>query len=446
MFRSVITLALFAAALGCSSSTRPSDDGTPTGDVATDAVATEDSGAGDSGNDPSGDTPIDTAEDTSDGGAGQTTIRIATYNTSLFRDSAGALVDELDGGLSLHARQIARLVQRTQPDILLVNELDHDAENRSAELLNTSYFDVSQDGDDPMGFVAYFAPPSNTGVHSGFDFDNNGAVAATPGSIDYGGDAFGFGTYEGQYAFAVYSRFPILTEQIRCFQNLTWASMPDALLPDDPDTPEDADWYSEEELAVFRLSSKNHCDVPIDVNGETVHFLVSHPTPPAFDGPEDRNGRRNHDEIRLWLDYVSTPDAAYLVDDSGDTGGLPAGAHFVVAGDLNADPEDGSGEQGAIRDLLASELTIDPMPMSAGGAEAAERDGQANASHSGDPALDTADFSDGSVGNLRVDYVIPSSTLELVDAGVFWPTADSPDAALVQVTDHRMVWIDVLLP
>ena len=30
------------------------------------------------------------------------------------------------------------------------------------------------------------------------------------------------------------------------------------------------------------------------------------PTPPAFDGEEDRNGRRNHDEIRFWVDYVST--------------------------------------------------------------------------------------------------------------------------------------------
>ena len=38
---------------------------------------------------------------------------------------------------------------------------------------------------------------------------------------------------------------------------------------------------------------------------QTVHVLASHPTPPTFDGAEDRNGRRNHDEIRFWADYVS---------------------------------------------------------------------------------------------------------------------------------------------
>jgi hypothetical protein len=45
-----------------------------------------------------------------------------------------------------------------------------------------------------------------------------------------------------------------------------------------------------EELEVFRLSSKSHWDVPIVIGRKTVHFLVSHPTPPVFDGPEDRNG------------------------------------------------------------------------------------------------------------------------------------------------------------
>ena len=40
------------------------------------------------------------------------------------------------------------------------------------------------------------------------------------------------------------------------------------------------------------------------IGTKTVHVLASHPTPPSFDGGEDRNGRRNHDEIRFWADYV----------------------------------------------------------------------------------------------------------------------------------------------
>ena len=53
------------------------------------------------------------------------------------------------------------------------------------------------------------------------------------------------------------------------------------------------------------LSSKSHWDVPVRIGNVTLHLLASHPTPPAFDGAEDRNGRRNHDEIRFWSDYLT---------------------------------------------------------------------------------------------------------------------------------------------
>ena len=54
----------------------------------------------------------------------------------------------------------------------------------------------------------------------------------------------------------------------------------------------------------------------------TLHVLASHPTPPTFDGPEDRNGRRNHDEIRFWADYISPGQSGYIVDDEGRSGGI----------------------------------------------------------------------------------------------------------------------------
>ena len=71
--------------------------------------------------------------------------------------------------------------------------------------------------------------------------------------------------------------------------------MPGALLPDDPATEEPADWFTPEELAVVRLSSKSHWDVPIKVGLHTVHFLVSHPTPPVFDGT---GGPQRHAQLR----------------------------------------------------------------------------------------------------------------------------------------------------
>jgi hypothetical protein len=225
--------------------------------------------------------------------------------------------------------------------------------------------------------------------------------------------------------------------------------MPGALLPDDAATPASADWYSAEELAVLPLSSKSHWDIPIRIDGETVHFLVSHPTPPVFDGPEDRNGKRNFDEIRFWSDYVSKGRAGrYIYDDEGRRGGLRGGT-FVIAGDQNSDPLDGDSIPGAIQQLLDNRrINTRVTPSSEGAPEQAALQGGANATHRSDPKFDTADFADGAPGNLRADYVLPSRNLDIVDAGVFWPLSTDPLFRLVgtfpfPTSDHRPVWIDV---
>jgi hypothetical protein len=246
--------------------------------------------------------------------------------------------------------------------------------------------------------------------------------------------------------------YPIDYDAIRTFQNFLWKDMPGALLPDDPATSEAADWYSTEELDVFRLSSKSHWDVPILISKKTVHFLVSHPTPPVFDGPEDRNGTRNHDEIRFWADYITPKKGDYIYDDNGQQGGLKPGSLFVIAGDQNADPFDGDSTSGAIQQLLEHPfINTKVTPSSAGGPEATARDGGANETHEGDPAFDTADFADNTPGNLRADYVLPIKKLNITDAAVFWPTSDDLLFRLVGTfpfpsSDHRLVWIDVRVP
>jgi len=239
---------------------------------------------------------------------------------------------------------------------------------------------------------------------------------------------------------AVYSMFPIDFDNIRTFQNFLWKDMPGALLPDDPDLPGPADWYSEDELDVFRLSSKSHWDVPINVGGSTVHFLVSHPTPPVFDGPEDRNGTRNHDEIRFWADYIHPGRSGYIYDDNGNSGGLAAQAMFVIAGDQNSDPLDGDSIPGSIQQLLNSpKVNTEVTPSSVGGSEQSALQGNANTLHLSDPAFDTADFFDGfppepfggAPGNLRADYVLPRTNMTIPDAGVFWPASSDPLFSLV---------------
>jgi 5'-nucleotidase / UDP-sugar diphosphatase len=266
-----------------------------------------------------------TAEAYSEGGSGRITrtVRVATFNASLNRDTAGALITDLSTPDNAQAQTVAEIIQRVNPDIILINEFDYDADGTAVTLFADHHLGISQNGAAPVAYPYRFIAPSNTGMASGFDLNNDGAVEGPD-------DAFGFGFFPGQFGMAVYSKFPIDAASIRTFQNFLWQDMPDALLPDDPATPAPADWYTPEELAVFRLSSKSHWDLPIQIEGQVVHLLASHPTPPVFDGDEDRNGRRNHDEIRFWADYVNN--APYIVDDLGVSGGLAAGDSFVIVG------------------------------------------------------------------------------------------------------------------
>jgi Endonuclease/Exonuclease/phosphatase family len=377
--------------------------------------------------------------------SGRTTVLFATFNASLNRNFAGQLVTDLSTPDNTQAKTVAEIIQRTRPDVLLINEFDFDQQGMAAQLFQENYLSVSQNGAEPVEYPYHFVAPSNTGIPSGFDLNNNGSV----GGPD---DAFGFGFFPGQFGMVVYSNFPIDYDRIRTFQMFLWKDMPAALLPDDPLTAEPSDWYSPAELAVFRLSSKSHWDVPIEIGGKTIHFLVSHPTPPVFDGPEDRNGTRNFDEIRFWADYLLPSRSNYIYDDQGVYGGLKPGALFVIAGDQNSDPLDGDSIPGAIQQLLDHPLVNTRVtPSSDGAAEQSSLQGGANLSHLSDPSFDTADFADMAPGNLQADYVLPSKKLQIRAAQVFWPTSNDPLFRLVGTfpfpsSDHRLVWIDVRVP
>ncbi|WP_439535213.1 endonuclease/exonuclease/phosphatase family protein [Methyloversatilis sp.] len=432
-------------------------------------------------------TPIALALLATAGAAQAETVRFATFNASLNRDAAGQLLSDLanPGAIGVtasvanriqQARNVAEIAQRVNADVLLVNEFDFDLDgtptassvptglgysSQGAQLFQQNFLSVGQ-GNAVRGVTsgidyAYrYTPNTNTGLASGFDLNNNGVIAG-------GDDAFGFGNYGGQYGFTIYSKYEIVG--VRSFQTFLWKDMPGNLLTNDPTANNLADFYSPAEINALRLSSKNHVDVTVRINGQDVHFLTAHPTPPTFDGAEDRNGKRNHDEIRFWSDYVNG--AGYIYDDQGGTGGLAAGAKFVIAGDYNADPFDGDSYQGAINQLLGDpRVNTSLTPASAGGTAAAtypSNNGTANQSHTGDPQFDTADFSDSAPGNLRVDYVLPSANLEMTDAGIFWPV--DPDTAVANNTgdlfdlvgtfrdpnlyanlassDHKAVWVDV---
>jgi hypothetical protein len=372
-----------------------------------------------------------------------TTVRVATFNAFLNRNEAGELIRDLSTPDDPQARAVAEIIQRVQPDILVLQEFDYDANGEALRLFQEHYLGISQNGAGTIAYPYVFIPETNTGLPSGHDLDNDGQVSLTPGDRYYGGDCFGFGYFPGQYGMVILSRYPLALDNIRTFQTFRWRDMPGALLPIHPDTQKS--WYSDAALEVFRLSSKNHVDVPVLVEDTAIHLLASHPTPPVFDGDEDRNGRRNHDEIRLWRDYITPGAGDYLYDDADQFGGLSPDAAFVILGDLNADPVDGDAYPGAIAQLLDHpRIAPFPIPSSDGGQEF----GSYNY-HLGPPEQDTAA---ASVGGLRLDYVLPSVNLEVIDAGVFWPPSNHTlrylvgDGQPVVSSDHRLVWVDIRVP
>lgn len=355
------------------------------------------------------------------------TIRVATYNASLSRNGAGLLLRAIEKGTDAQIRSVISVIAHVEPDILLINEFDHDLEERAVGAFANA---LAKSG---IIYPHYFTSVPNTGMPSGFDLDNDGSASGP-------GDAFGYGTFPGQYGMLLLSKFPLVTEDIREFSRLLWRDMPEANLPKFEDG---SPYPSNDAQQAMRLSSKSHWDVPTDTPIGRLHILASHPTPPVFDGPEDRNGLRNADEIRFWSHYL---DGVSFEDDDGKSLRFTQD-EFVLLGDLNADPNDGDGVRNAIKSLLEHPKLQDPRPSSKGAREAA-LDG-VNTAHRGDPSLDTADWRDTSgPGNLRVDYALPSRGLTVVDAGVFWPAPGEDAHALLgqgksRASDHHLVWVDL---
>jgi endonuclease/exonuclease/phosphatase family metal-dependent hydrolase len=361
------------------------------------------------------------------------TLRVATFNVSFFAHEAGTLEH------SLRARdpdklKVAEVIRQVRPDIMLLNEFDYEHEPTAVALFLEL---LREPGDDQAGidYSHWYRAEVNTGIQSGLDLDHDGRVGSPA-------DAWGFGAYPGQYGMLLLSRYPIDAKAVRSFQHFRWSQMPGALRPGTTD----ASFYPDAIWSQLRLSSKSHWDVPVQTPLGALHVLAMHPTPPVFDGPEDRHGRRNHDEIRLFADYIDPQRATYLIDDQGRRGAIADDGGFVILGDLNADPADGESRPGAIAQLLQHpRINGGFVPRSPGARAKALADGAPNAEHRGDPAADTGDFFEPASGNLRIDYVLPSSEFEVLDGGVFWPAPDSPDGDLASASDHHMVWLDLRL-
>ena len=304
---------------------------------------------------------------------------------------------------------MARDILAVRPDILLLQRFDYDAGLSALE----SFADLL--GEAGLSYPHRFALRPNTGWMTDLDLNGDGRTHDPE-------DAHGFGEFSGQGGMALLSRYPVEVERVQDLSRLLWHTLPGATLP------EPSQHLSEEALHATRLSAVAQWVVPITVHGKQITVLAFHAGPPVFDGPEDRNGLRNRDELRLW---------SLMLDGSY---GAPLEGPVVVVGTANQDPQDGDARREAIRALLAHDRLQDPEPSSAGGRAAGSAQGGVNDEHTGPASLDTVDWPDlvrDAPGNLRVDYVLPDRALRVEGSGVHWP--ENTDFG----SRHRLVWVDV---
>lgn len=332
-------------------------------------------------------------------------LKIATWNVELDRQGPGLLARDVAGGEDAQVLAVLRVLAALDADVVLLTGVDYDRGLVTAELLADR---LALSG---VSYAHRFALRPNTGTQTGLDLDGDGRAGGP-------GDAQGWGNFAGQGGMLILSRLPVDTDAVRDFSGFLWADLPGALLPEG---------MRPEVQAVQRLSTTGHWEVPlITAGGGRLRLLAFHATPPVFDGPEDRNGRRNHDEAAFWL---------ALFDGRLDL--LPPEPPFVLIGDSNLDPADGDGRPDAIGALLAHPALNDVAPRGA--------HGRAEPGHAGDPALDTAVFAQ--TGGVRVDLVVPGAGLDVAAAGVMWPApGDALPGDLAAASRHFPVWVEIVLP
>lgn len=331
-------------------------------------------------------------------------MRIATWNVGLDRSGPGLLVRDLTRDDDAQIAAIVGVLVALDADVILLTAVDFDHGGVALNLLAER---LAKAG---APYPRQFALRPNSGTQTGFDVDQNGRIGDPR-------DAQGFGLFSGNAGMAILSRLPIDAAQARDFSDFLWRALPDALVPEGTDPGL---------LEIQRLATTGFWDVPVLTETGTLHLLAWHATPPVFDGPEDRNGKRNHDEAAFWLRFLEN-----------DLPIKPPAGPFVLLGDANLDPLDGDGLAQGISALLSNPALQDPSPR--GTHNRSEPD------HAGDPALDTVLYAE--LGGLRLDYVLPSRDLTVTDAGVLWPPASDPlFPDLTAASRHFPVWVDVTLP
>jgi len=285
---------------------------------------------------------------------------------------------------------IVQTITAYTPDILILQGIDYDHQNVAARAFSQL---LNQNGH-PLPYV--LMPPTNTGVPTGLDMDGDRKFG-TPR------DAQGYGRFFGHGSVAILSKFPIQIEQVQSFHDVLWSAV---TLPENL-----TELIPTDSLDVQRLASTVMAAVPVQVADRTLWVLTHHATPPVFDGPEDRNGHRNAAENLFWLGALSGQHAAQI------------GSNFIIAGQLNADPQLGQGRKADLIRLITDSRLQNPFADW--------------------PATDRHTVTYQTAGPLRVSELLPSANLRVTGLGM---SDDPPISDKIKHTRHRLLWIDVEIP
>lgn len=319
-------------------------------------------------------------------------LRLATWHAPLSRKGPGLLLRDILKGQDAEIATVLDGIVASKPDILVLTDFDYDAGHAALAAFQTRLA--------LAGHVMphRFALRPNSGIATGLDLDGDGRLGAPR-------DAQGYGEFAGQGGMALLARVPILDGALD-LSKLLWRDVPASNIRSAK--------LSEKAAAIQRLSSVGHWAVPLDVNGGPLWILMYHATTPVFDGPEDRNGRRNHDETALWIAWL---DGLLPIP--------PPEGRYALIGDANTDLSKGEGRKDALRRLLADRRFQDPRPT--------------HPSRQGGAAADTVDWPEPKPGDMRVSYVLPPSDMQILGSGVVW----SPPDSSIEPIPHKLVWVDV---
>lgn len=351
-------------------------------------------------------------------------LRVATLHAGITADSGAEqpvenLINSLRTGNHTQSRAVAQTVQINDPDVLILTGVTYDEQQQIAEELG-GYLSAGQHTETGLDYPYVFTAPTNSGRESGVDLDGDGTIGGA-------GDAIGYGEYSGQYGTVIFSKYPIVEDQVRTFQNFLWSDLPESSMPEDR--------FSDLESSVLRLNETSLWDVPVEVDGEKIHVVTTSVAAP----PGDADTARGDDIRRVVADYVSGH-AWYLYDDDGETASLSPGTPFVVAGVPAA--EGSSAEDLAV--LLDSPVLQDTEPQAVTEMPIAERPGS-----QGEPdAVATRQVA--GERDRRASFVLPSAALEVSGSGVFWPGEGehgyevvNPDSSYS--LEDRLVWVDLTI-